>query len=280
MAPALSGKSWLELPGAPGKEEYVNAVYDGKIRNFSYNYDRDMYTSLWVAYPLYQSVTEGENSANWKNDPNIPDQYEINVSDASYQVNLGKTDPTGYDSSQEYYSRGHQIPNADRKSSATMNSQVFYNTNSTPQIQGFNGGIWQSLESSIRNAIPASDTLYVVTGAAFEKVGETKDVTWITPAGEIKAGTYKKAPVPNYYWKVILKVKRDSGGKVTSASSVGFWYEHISYAGTEKKYNDAEFVKDVDQIEQWTGFDFFVNLPDGVESAAETNSSWATFQSF
>ena len=101
MAPALSGKSWLELPGAPGKEEYVNAVYDGKIRNFSYNYDRDMYTSLWVAYPLYQSVTEGENSANWKNDPNIPDQYEINVSDASYQVNLGKTDPTGYDSSQE-----------------------------------------------------------------------------------------------------------------------------------------------------------------------------------
>lgn len=64
MAPALSGKSWLELPGAPGKEVYVNAVYDGKIRNFSYNYDRDMYTSLWVAYPLYQSVTEGENSAN------------------------------------------------------------------------------------------------------------------------------------------------------------------------------------------------------------------------
>lgn len=280
MAPALSGKSWLELPGAPGKEEYVNAVYDGKIRNFSYNYDRDMYTSLWVAYPLYQSVTEGENSANWKNDPNIPDQYEINVTDASYQVNLGKTDPTGYDSSQEYYSRGHQIPNADRKSSATMNSQVFYNTNSTPQIQGFNGGIWQSLESSIRNAIPASDTLYVVTGAAFEKVGEIKDVTWITPAGEIKAGTDKKAPVPNYYWKVILKVKRDSGGKVTSASSVGFWYEHMSYAGTGKKYNDAEFVKDVDQIEQWTGFDFFVNLPDGVESAAETNSSWATFQSF
>lgn len=280
MAPALSGKSWLELPGAPGKEEYVNAVYDGKIRNFSYNYDRDMYTSLWVAYPLYQSVTEGENSANWKNDPNVPDQYEINVTDASYQVNLGKTDPTGYDSSQEYYSRGHQIPNADRKSSETMNSQVFYNTNSTPQIQGFNGGIWQSLESSVRNAIPASDTLYVVTGAAFEKVGETKDVTWITPAGEIKAGTYKKAPVPNYYWKVILKVKRDSGGKVTSASSVGFWYDHMSYAGTGKKYNDAEFVKDVDQIEQWTGFDFFVNLPDGVEDAAEKNSSWSSFQSF
>lgn len=246
MAPALSGKSWLELPGAPGKEEYVNAVCDGKIRNFSYNYDRDMYTSLWVAYPLYQSVTEGENSANWKNDPNIPDQYEINVTDASYQVNLGKTDPTGYDSSQEYYSRGHQIPNADRKSSATMNSQVFYNTNSTPQIQGFNGGIWQSLESSIRNAIPASDTLYVVTGAAFEKVGETKDVTWITPAGEIKAGTDKKAPVPNYYWKVILKVKRDSGGKVTSASSVGFWSERYFYLQTSGiRYSSEELSESI-----------------------------------
>ena len=48
-------------------------------------------------------------------------------------------------------------------------------------------------------------------------------------------------------------------------------------------YSDNDYAKyavSVDQIEQWTGFDFFVNLPDGVEAAAEKNSSWSTFQNF
>jgi endonuclease G len=226
-------------------------------------------------------VIQGNNSANWKWDPNIPDEFEINVKDDSYNVNYGKTDPTGYDNNLEFYARGHQIPSADSKSSATMNSQVYYNTNSTPQIQnGFNGGIWQSLESAIRSETSKIDTVYVVTGVAFEKVGESRNVTWILPQGEISLGTNKKCPVPNYYWKVLLKVKRNSSGRITDASSVGFWFEHKSYKDTGKKFSDDEFVVSVNQIEQWTGFDFFVNVPDAYESATETNSSWTAFKNF
>ena len=281
MAPALSGKGWLELPGAPGNQEYVLTTFDGQNRNFSYNYDKDMFTSLWVAYPLYSSVIQGSEDASWKWDPNVPDGFEINVTSASYNVNYGKTDPTGYNKDLEFYARGHQIPNADRQSSSTMNSQVYYNTNSTPQIQnGFNGGIWQTLEDAIRKETANADTVYVVTGAAFEKVGESRSVTWILPQGEIKSETNKKCPVPNYYWKVLLKVKRDSDGKVKSASSVGFWFEHKSYKDTGKKFSDEEFVVSVDQIEKWTGFDFFVNVPDSYETPAENNSSWSVFQSF
>ena len=281
MAPAIPGKGWLELPGAPGNQEYVKTTFDEQSRNFSYNYDKDMFTSLWVAYPLYSSVIQGSNDAGWKWDPNIPNEFEINVSSASYNVNYGKTDPTGYDNNLEFYARGHQIPNADRKSSATMNSQVYYNTNSTPQIQnGFNGGIWQSLESAIRSETSKIDTVYVVTGVAFEKVGESRNVTWILPQGEISLGTNKKCPVPNYYWKVLLKVKRNSSGRITDPSSVGFWFEHKSYKDTGKKFSDDEFVVSVNQIEQWTGFDFFVNVPDAYESATETNSSWTAFKNF
>jgi len=288
VTPALSGKGWLELPGNPGNEEYVHATYmdssvDGEShadktkRNYTYNYDRDMFTSLWVAYPLYGAAFSGKNSANWKDDPNVPDQYEINIVDSSYGVNVGKVDNTGYDSSLDYYARGHQIPNADRQTSASKNSQTYYATNSTPQIdKGFNGGIWKSLEENIRTVAEATDTVYVVTGAAFQKKGESeKAVTWILPKNE----TVKKCPIPNYYWKVFLKVKR-SGGKVSSACAVGFWYEHKSYKDSGKKYDDAEFVTSVDQIEKWTGFDFFVNVPDALETAAETNASWNTFKSF
>jgi len=268
---------WLELPGEAGNEEYVQTVYDGDRRNYSYNYDADMFTSLWTAYPLYESVTEGSNTATWKYNPNIPEKYQINITGTtSYGVNYGSTTTEGYNSELEYYARGHQIPNADRKSTSVMNSQAYYVTNSTPQIQnGFNGGIWNTLENAVRGQIPVNDTLYVVTGAAFQKKGEAaRDVVWIYPRGEAESG--KSCPVPNFYWKVLLKVRRDVSGKVTSAGTVGFWLPHEDLKG--KDYQD--YAVSVDQIEKWTGFDFFVNLPDTIEASAESNAVWNSFQGF
>ena len=45
-----------------------------------------------------------------------------------------------------------------------------------------------------------------------------------------------------------------------------------------KSYLD--YAASVDDIETWTGFDFFVNLPDSVEATAERNSDWSTFLGF
>lgn len=85
----------------------------------------------------------------------------------------------------------------------------------------------------------------------------------------------QKCPIPNYFYKVVLKVIK-SGDTVTSASTIGFWFEHKDYG--DNAY--ANYAVSVDKIEAWTGFDFFVNLPDSVEAKAETNDSWSTFQSF
>ena len=64
----------------------------------------------------------------------------------------------------------------------------------------------------------------------------------------------------------------DALGNISDARSVGFWFENKRYTDTYTNY-----AVSVDNIESWTGFDFFVNLPDGVESAAEKNNSWSTF---
>ena len=40
--------------------------------------------------------------------------------------------------------------------------------------------------------------------------------------------TPEDLPIPNYYWKVLLKV-RWSGGNITNASAVGVWLEHKEY---------------------------------------------------
>ena len=260
MKPAVSA-GWLELPGEKEGSNYVvNTYYASGRRNYTHLYDKGNYASLWTSYPLYKSTTGGSRNESWAANPNFETSEQINIWDGSYGVKYGST----------VYSRGHQVPDADRSNNAEMQKQTYYATNLVPQIQDkFNGGIWMNLEDAIRGAIPQSDTLYVVTGVTFKTVGGNETVKTIKPQHDTKM-----CPVPNYFWKVVMKVKR-SGGKVTSASTVGFWFEHKQYSDSYTSY-----AVSVDQIEQWTGFDFFVNLPDAVESDAESNKNWTTFQNF
>lgn len=143
-------------------------------------------------------------SDKWQRNPGLAESEQINVWSSSYGVNLGATTSDGYDSSKEFYARGHQIPNADRNGSDELVVQTYYATNSTPQIQNkFNGGIWQQLESGVRNIAATTDTVYVVTGAILQTAGNHEAITWITPKSDSK-----RCPVPNYYYKALLKVRR------------------------------------------------------------------------
>lgn len=274
--PALAGRTgWLEMPAASAanSSHFVSAFFASGARNYSYLYDKSTYTSYWVAYPLASFHTGGTRDDSWVPNPNLPTSDQINIWSGSYNVNLGSTTSEGYSSSSEYYARGHQIPDADRSNVSAMQEQTYYATNSTPQIQNkFNGGIWMQLETAVRGEIPANDTLYVVTGAAFRKTGGSETITYIYP----KWDSEKACPVPNYYYKVLLKVAR-TGGTVTSASAIGFWLPHTTYNNSSSWSN---YAVSVDQIEEWTGFDFFVNLPPSVAATAEANTSWSTFQSF
>ena len=251
---------WLELPAYQGTEDYLLTFRAGGKRNYSYYYDTDWYSSMWVAYPLYADVIGSGRSDEWAPNPDIPESEQINVWDGSYGVNVSGT----------IYSRGHQIANGDRNGNSAMRRQTFYATNSTPQIQDrFNGGIWNNLENAIQGLAEGRDTVYVATGPVFRTVGGSEDIKWIQPSHDSK-----KAPVPNYYWKAVLKVRR-SGGTVTDAMAVGFWFEHRQYSDSYENYTMS-----VDEIERLTGFDLFSNLPEPVESAAETNTSWTTFKNY
>ena len=250
-------QTWLELPGKVENSSYLtNTYYDGSSRNYTHLYDKSTYTSLWTAYALNSShMGNLDRPSSWNFSPSISESLQVDLTDHSYNDN---------------YSRGHLIPNASRNGNSTMQKQTFYVTNSVPQIQNsFNGGIWQSLEAALQS-IGKKEEIYIVTGVAFKKVGESKSITYTTAKDD-----NKQVPVPNYFYKVVLKVEK-SGDTVTSASTIGFWFEHKAYSGdTYTKYSTS-----VDQIEQWTGFDFFVNLPDTIEIDAEKNTSWTTFQNF
>jgi len=263
-SPTTLSADWMELPAKVENASYVYQTMRLPLtRNYSMCYNKETYSPVWAAYPLHSSHLSGTQSSSWVYNPGIETKYQIGVTGASYGSNYNASE----------YSRGHCVPNADRKWNAIANAQTYYVTNQTPQLQQkFNSGIWSALEAGIRSVVTAySDTVYVVTGVAFRKTGGSETISYLSSTKVSPASL----PVPNYFWKAVLKVKR-SGGVVVGASAVGVWLEHKQYSAST--YMD--YTVSVDQIEAWTGLDLFANLPAAVQSAAETNADWSVFSKF
>lgn len=253
-------KDWLELASIKeyGTRYVVNTTYAGEKRNYTVFYDTEMMTPLWTAYPLASGhMGSYPRPSSWSYNPNIDEKYQVNVTSRSYSDNT--------------YSRGHMCPNGSRNGNSTMQAQTFYVTNQVPQIQNsFNSGIWSNLEGAVQGVAKSkgNEEIYVVTGVAFHKEGETRTINYVTPTDD----PLQQVPIPNYFYKLVLRVKRVAGS-VTDAVCVGFWFDHKAYSDSYQNYSVS-----VDQVEAWTGFDFFVNLPDEIENVAEAkNISWSQF---
>ena len=272
--PGYAPAGWLELPSNAGNADFVGTFYGSggnteENRNYTYNYSYTYYASMWVAYPLTKAHKTGSaNNDTWQYNPNIDQNYQVSITGNSYGTMYG--DNT--------YSRGHQCPNASRKSDNTMNAQTYYATNQTPQRQtNFNASIWSSLENAVRGLVTSdSDIVYVVTGPAYQTVGGNETINYLTGATGKNANP-TQLPIPNFYWKAILKVRKNGAGLVTSASSIGFWFEHKDYENGDSFTN---YAVSVNEIEEKTGFNLFANLPDEIEEASESIPSWTAFQNF
>ncbi|MBO5596210.1 MAG: DNA/RNA non-specific endonuclease [Bacteroidales bacterium] len=281
---AFTPGGWLEMPSytvenmAGTTTSALNDLYTvthyatmagKKARNYSMLYDPAMYASYWVAYPLCRDHLGAGRDEDWGFDPVVPQAKQTSVY-KGYGVNVASESYAN-----QLYARGHQLANADRNGVPEMMAQTYYSTNMTPQLQhGFNGGVWAHLEEAVRSVVSNNaDTVYVVTGAAFRKKGGNEIVRTITNTRDGKV-----LPVPNYYWKVLLKVKWNAGS-VVGASTIGFWLEHRdNYDNGSTNY--LPYVTSVDQIEEWTGFDFFTHLAVQFQTTAETATDWAAFKSY
>lgn len=266
-ADVVAPSGWLELPSQVGTTtHFYDNFGTGKGRNYSYCYDKVRHASLWTAYPLTKAHTQGSgHTSSWRWNPNLDKSLQVDIVSGGYGTNYGN----------DTYSRGHMCPNADRKSDDAQNGQTFYPTNQVPQIQnGFNSGIWSNLENAIRGLTASTDTIYIAVGPCYRKVGGSETIKHLTGKSGVNPSS---VDIPNYFYKVLLKVKWN-GGKISSACAVGFWFEHKTYDNSANAY--ASYAVSVDRIEEWTGIDFFANLPASAESVAESNTNWTTFSSF
>lgn len=241
---------WAELPAVqerPGDYYYAAHYCDGEPggRNYSVCYSKDMRGAIWVAYPMHESYTKGTaggQNQDWKFDPVIPSFVQPNLSSSYKAAGDGS------------FSRGHMLASADRQSDKPTNRQTFYYTNMSPQIQnGFNGGIWGTIEANCRrDKILCSDTLYMVTGVYFENT----NTHCLDNSG-------KTVTVPTHYYKVLIRSKSGKTGKplwklpADEIECAGYWIEHKSYSGA----SPAQFIKSVAWIEDKTRLTFFPNVP-------------------
>ena len=235
----LTKTGWMELPSMDNPDlGYFTHSFkmDGKkYRNFSFGWSQKDRVALWVAYPLCKLYTNGSAGRTnaWALDPLLGD--------------LSAAPFGGYAGS---YARGHQLPSADRQCCDEANAQTFYGTNMTPQLNEHNEGIWSALESKVRNIANGSDTTYVVTGVI------------VSASSKIEKDSYdNNVTIPDAYFKVLLRYSKSS--TLGQWNAAAFYLEHRKYSENLGKQHSMS----VDELEEMTGIDFFVNLPAKVGEA-------------
>ena len=235
--------SWMELPAMDNSayRYYSHSIVNNSkiYRNYSFAWSQKDLVSVWVAYPLNQTYTNKvvQRTDAWAYDPILGSE-------------LSAAPFTGYAGD---YARGHQLPSADRLFCRAANEQTFYGTNIAPQLDAHNEGIWANLEDKIRSVANASDTTYVVTGCIVD--GATEFST---------DSDGKKVTIPVAFYKAVLRYKADGGDNTWTAA--GFYTDHKNYTNKDLK----AISMTIDELEQKTGHDFFVNLAGkiGADAAA------------
>jgi endonuclease G, mitochondrial len=210
--------------------KYFKKDKDNIVQHIAYTllYDEEHEQAKWVAYELTREET-------------IPLVQRKNKFITDPLVKTGSAEDSDYKNSG--YSRGHLAPCADMTFSDTTMKESFYFSNMSPQLQGFNAGIWSSLESQVRKWAVENNSIYVVTGPVLHdslpKIGNNG------------------VSVPDQFYKVILHYS-DSSQK-----AIGFLMSQSS------KGKLKSFAVPVDSIEKITKINFFPLLPDSKERKLE-----------
>ena len=197
---------------------------------YSLVYNHKHMQAKWVAYNLTYGNTVGgaERSSKFSIDPSISPRTAV-TSDYT---------KTGYD-------RGHLAPAGDMKFSAQAMSESFYMSNVSPQLPGFNRGIWKKLEEQFRSWAPSSHPVFVVTGPVLtdpisSHIGQTCSIS-----------------VPQRFYKIML----DTASPMRAIAFV--------LPNNSSTQPLSSFAMSIDEVERITGMDFFPKLNDPQEAKIE-----------
>ena len=198
-------------------------------KGYTVSYNEEWLLPNWVAYELTAEECQGTVS---RTGGFAPDP------DVSGRI------ATTYDYSGTGWDRGHMAPAADMKWDSDTMVESFYLSNVCPQDKKLNGGLWLATEKMARRWAERDGKVYIVCGPIVESGNKT--------IGE------NKVVVPSFFYKVVLR--NHSGDWY----AIGFLFPNAQCEGFLYDYSFP-----VDIIEDRTSWDFFSELPDGIEVEVE-----------
>lgn len=194
------------------------------------------------------SYNEKNEQANWVYYTLTDGMVSNGGGERSNNFRMDQKVPTRSAKSSDYtksgYDRGHLCPAADMGFNQVSMEESFLMSNISPQVPDFNRGIWKELESQVRDWARKEQQLVVVTGPVF------KDNKGVIGQEEVV--------VPGYYFKLIY----DATDEPRLIAFV------LPNSKSDRPLTD--FAVAADEVEKLTGFDFFSQFPDEVESKLES----------
>lgn len=213
----------LEYPATLPNEKIISHA------GYSFVYSEEHEQAIWIAYELTKEETNSlfERTDKFLVDPLV----STSTAENSDYANSG-------------YDKGHLAPAADMGWSAVTMKESFYFSNMSPQLPGFNRGVWKRLEEMMRSWAIDNSAIYIVTGP-------------VLTSGLPTIGG-NRVSIPNYYYKVILDYTQPE------IKAIGFILPNASSSSALNS-----FAVSIDEVEKATGIDFFPALPDDQETKLE-----------
>lgn len=210
-----------------------------EYEGFRVSFNKENKTPNWVAWELLGTETEGDEP-----------RYNTFWQDEGVEGC-----PSTYDYSYSGYDRGHLCPAADQKWSHDAMVDCFSLANMAPQDHSLNSGAWATLEKKERQWAQRDSAIVIIAGPLYG----TTDTQRIGDAG---------VRVPGAFYKVMI------APYANPPRGIGFIYPNMSAPGNMRDYSMP-----IDKVEEITGIDFFYNLPDDLEEAIESVTSFKEWDS-
>lgn len=214
---------------------YLPSVKEGNIIKHTYytlSFVDKYKQAEWVAYKLTSDmiISESERNNKFKPDPLVETGTAVDI---DYKN-------TGYD-------KGHLCPAADMSWNQEAMNETFYYSNISPQLPGFNRGIWKKLEEKVREWAHKEKTIYIVTGGVLNDSLKT-------------IGVKNSVAVPVLFYKIILDVEEPEKKGIAFIFANQFSDDPLS-----------EYAVSIDSVEALTHINFFPQLPEKLEKKIERN---------
>lgn len=207
--------------------DYFPIGVEGELINhvhFTINYNESHEQANWVAYELTAEQLK---------------KKKVKRSRYFYADSLVSTKSSEwFDYKNSNFTRGHLVPAADRAWDKKIMQSTFLMSNVSPQLEGFNSGIWKEAEEIVREWALSLGHIFVVSGPVF------KDCEFK------KIGQKNEISVPCGFFKAILYLN-----EVNQGESIGFLFPHENIQGSL-----SDFIIPIDSLENYLKWDFFSEM--------------------